>query len=281
MKKFNSFLLAFMLMFSAVSLKAQMPNLPAGSVATPEVSTAAAPVWYNMMSSHLTAADRQNRFLTLANDGDVLSSEKFDGGISTANQNDKYLWRLEAGPSGAGYVYIVNKASGKRLFGASTLASNWGVSVDNTGVEWKYQTSASTGQTGTTPNQYVFNFEGGTVHPLYLNVGDNTNSAGYKIVVFTAGAHNASGWFLYPYSSVSTSVNATKTSTSVYPNPFKNSLMVENAIEGSNITLCDLSGRIVLQSDVKMMNTEELQKGIYILKYNSKEGNQLVKVVKD
>ncbi len=203
MKKLNSFLFALILVVSSTGLKAQMPNLPAGSVATPEVSTAASPVWYNMMSSHLTAADRQNRFLTLAADGDVLTSEKIDGGILEANQNDKYLWRLEAGVSGEGYVYIVNKASGKRLFGIATLASNGSLTVDYSGVEWKFQTAASTGQTGTTPNQYVFNFEG-LATKRYLNVGDNLGNAGYKVVVFTAGTQNASGWFLYPITSTKT-----------------------------------------------------------------------------
>lgn len=364
MKKLNSFLFALMLVMSTTSLKAQIPNLPAGSIATPQVSTTEAPVWYNLLSSHLTAVDRQNRFLTLANDGAAPTTEKFDGGISEANQNDKYLWRLEAGPSGAGYAYLVNKASGKKLYGAPSMALNGQVTVDYTGVEWKYQTSASTGQTGTTPNQYVFNFAGGATQPSYLNAADVTNA--FKLVVYNAGAHQASGWFLYPvtatktvsfsqpsngtvevgatngtttlstlttvgsvivgtqvtvtltpnsgYSlqtltvngvdvtaqvvsnkykfnvnanatieatySLSTSIKETKASEGVYPNPFNSSLKVENAIKGSKICLFDLNGKEVLSTTLSTINTEKVQKGAYILKYVTTEGNQSVKVVK-
>lgn len=49
---------------------------PVAGCVDPQTSTAEEPKWYTVMSSHLTAADRQNRFLVW--DGIRLKTEKFD-----------------------------------------------------------------------------------------------------------------------------------------------------------------------------------------------------------
>ena len=56
---------------------------PIAGCVDPQVSTAEEPVWYTIMSSHLTDADRQNRFLVW--DGTRLKTEKFDSGILSLN----------------------------------------------------------------------------------------------------------------------------------------------------------------------------------------------------
>ena len=62
MKKslFNPLLLLAGLLVSNLSV-AQVT--PISGVVEPEISTAESPKWYTMMSSHLTASDRQNRFM--------------------------------------------------------------------------------------------------------------------------------------------------------------------------------------------------------------------------
>lgn len=109
---------------------------PIAGCVDPQVSTAEEPVWYTIMSSHLTDADRQNRFLVW--DGTRLKTEKFDSGILESQLENKYLWRLEKG-SADNKVYIVNRA-GMRVFAEAGISPNTGantlLTVTETGVEW-------------------------------------------------------------------------------------------------------------------------------------------------
>lgn len=169
----------------------------AGNV-DPVVSTDAAPKWYTIMSSHLTETDRQNRFLVW--DGTRLKTEQFNDGISEDLLEDKYLWRLEQG-SADNKVYIVNK-TGLRIQAADGISNNNNtpLSVDENGVEWEMKLASETQQSNCAAKQYCFNFSGAAGSPAYLNAMDAQNGnedIAYGVTVFSAGVHQASGWFFY------------------------------------------------------------------------------------
>ena len=88
MKKslFNPLLLLAGLLVSNLSV-AQVT--PISGVVEPEISTAESPKWYTMMSSHLTASDRQNRFMKW--DGSNLCTDQ----LTTPPTDAAYIWRLE------------------------------------------------------------------------------------------------------------------------------------------------------------------------------------------
>jgi len=208
MKKNYLFTLVLVFIASTFSATAQVTGMPVGYITTaPAVSTAEAPVWYNLMATNTDIA-RANRYMYW--DGSSLKTDLFNSpGITDAIQNDKYLWRLEQGPTGAGYVIFVNKTSGKRMFADATIISNGIVGVADAGNEWKIAL-ASTVTTGTVAGQYCFNFEGSGIR--YLNAGDAATIAVWPILVFNGAGSPAksSGWFFYP-------VTATKTITYAQP----------------------------------------------------------------
>lgn len=173
---------------------------PIAGCVDPQVSTAEEPVWYTIMSSHLTDADRQNRFFVW--DGTRLKTEKFDSGILESQLENKYLWRLEKG-SADNKVYIVNRA-GMRVFAEAGISPNTGantlLTVTETGVEWVMALSSSTGQPDCADKQYCFNYLGASAQPAYLNAMDSQNGdtqKAYGVTVYEMGVHQASGWFFY------------------------------------------------------------------------------------
>lgn len=167
-----------------------------GSV-DPEVSTDVVPKWYTIMSSHLTALDRQNRFLVW--DGTRLKTEKFDSGIPENQLEDKYLWRLEQG-SADNKVYIVNR-TGLRVYAptGANPTNNTALTVSVEGVEWELKLTSETGQSDCAEKQYCFNFLGAESSPAYLNAMDAQNNGEntYGITLYNMGVHQASGWFFY------------------------------------------------------------------------------------
>ena len=178
------------------NLSAQVTGMPTGYVTTtPTVSTAASPVWYNMMATNVAAngVDRYNRYMFW--DGTNLKGNQFNSGINDAAQDDKYLWRLEQGTSG---VLIINKTSGKRVFTSSSNTNNNALSATDAGTEWTMATASTIITTGTVLGQYAF-YLGTIGSPFLMNVGDGITYS-YKILIFnTAGsAAKSSGWFLYP-----------------------------------------------------------------------------------
>jgi hypothetical protein len=64
----------------------------------------------------------------------------------------------------------------------------------------------------------------------------------------------------------------------VYPNPIQENVTIEitENLLGAAITICDLSGRIVVESVLsdlsQTLNTNNLPKGIYELKITTKDG---------
>lgn len=217
---------------------------PVPGCVDPEVSTDAAPKWYTIMSSHLTATDRQNRFLVW--DGIRLKTEKFDDGIPEDRLESKYLWRLERG-SADDKVYIVNK-SGLRIHAPVGVnpTNNTALSVNENGVEWELKLTAATAQADCAEKQYCFNFLGAETTPAYLNAMDSQNNdanKAYGITIYNAGVHQASGWFFYE-ANVSEEVKYT-VSFEVTPST-SGSLTLKN-------------GNVVIQSGDKVEAGTELQ----------------------
>lgn len=190
------------LLGAGAMLHAQVTGMPAGYTTTsPTVSTAENPVWYNMMATN-TDAVRANRYILW--DGTDFKSELFNSpGITDDLQHDKYLWRLEQGPSGAGYVVLVHKTSGLKINAPSSAGINTILTLAETGNEWK-MTDASAKTTGTVAGQYALNYEGWTDN-RYLNAGDGVNMS-WKVLTFNTNGSCAksSGWFFYPVTSTKT-----------------------------------------------------------------------------
>ena len=237
--------MALGLIASIFVAKAQVSGMPAGYITvTPTVSTEAAPVWYNMMATNTDIA-RVNRYMYT--DGTVLKTDLFNSpGITDALQHDKYLWRLEQGPSGANYVVLVNKLTGKKLLGDAALGSNGVITAANTAIEWK-MAAASAVTTGTVAGQYCFNFESaGNIYGIrYLNAGDGVTMS-WNILVFNGAGSPAksSGWFFYP-------VTTNKAVTFEQP---ANGTIAVTATNGTSTPSAVTSGSSVLVGTVATVN---------------------------
>lgn len=201
MKKnlFLSLLLATSL-FSSNKMMAAVT--PIEGAVDPITSTADAPQWYTMMSSHLTDDTRQNRFLKW--DGTTLCTEQFPTGIPEDQIAEAYLWRLEPVKDGPEtHVYLVNY-DGLRVFVPSTATAEDGSSHVNTQLEmnetgsvWNLATSLSTGiNPDCADKQYVLQFVEYSGDRAFLNATDG--GLNFGVTVYAAGVHQASGWFFYP-----------------------------------------------------------------------------------
>lgn len=184
----NSLLIVVGLLISNLSM-AQVT--PIDGAVEPEISTAEAPKWYTMMSSHLTASDRQNRFMKW--DGSSLCTDQ----LNTPPTDAAYVWRLEKADGGDSYCVLVH-SSGMRIFvpteATSTNNTMLQMGTDN-GAVWELATSASTGQSQCANKQYCLDYTG-ISGAAYLNAADA--SWDFGVTVYEMGTHQASGWFFYP-----------------------------------------------------------------------------------
>ena len=112
-----------MLLATAAALPmAAAVNPPAGAV-EPVTSTADTPQWYALMSSHLSASDRQNRYIYY--DGSRLATAQYPQGLDGLSDVTDYAWRLE--DVGDGTVRLVHY-DGLEVFvpaGAEDAANTW------------------------------------------------------------------------------------------------------------------------------------------------------------
>lgn len=76
--------------------------------------------------------------------------------------------------------------------------------------------------------------------------------------------------------------NNVNTQITIYPNPAKDNLMVNNLTENSIITMTDLSGRVVKQikamQATQVLNTSDLTDGLYIIQIQGNSQNTVFKV---
>ena len=176
---------------------------PAGAVA-PQASTADAPQWYAMMSSHMTAADRQNRWLYY--DGSRLATEQYADGLDMQQENiTQFAWRLEEytddyGMSGVRLINYDGEEVQVPVMAEAMANTQLLMVPSGEGSTWELMTSASTGQAQCAEMQYVLDWTGKTMNPhAYLNAMDGsvTDNA-FGVTIYDAGAHQASGWFFVP-----------------------------------------------------------------------------------
>ena len=155
--------------------EAALPEL-----ATPEVSTAEDPVWYQIMNAH-TADTRKERYIAydtnLSSDYTTeLRAEK------PAAQTDKFLWRLE--DAGNGQVYIVNRGNNLSISGPKVLESE-NFTVSATGSKFAITPS------GNSNGSYSIQYEGDNSYLL------NAKDGLWSIVLYNAGIGTGSGWYFY------------------------------------------------------------------------------------
>jgi len=217
MKKslFNPLLLLAGLLVSNLSV-AQVT--PISGVVEPEISTAESPKWYTMMSSHLTASDRQNRFMKW--DGSNLCTDQ----LTTPPTDAAYIWRLEKADGGDNYCILVHSSGMRIVVPVEATAINntmLEMSADE-GAVWVLATSASTGQQQCADKQYCLDYTG-ISGAAYLNAADT--SWDYGVTVYEMGTHQASGWFFYP--AQYTPPTATKTVSVKSADSAKGSVSIE------------------------------------------------------
>ena len=177
----------------------------AGYSTDPKISTSENPVWYTMMSSHLTASTRQNRFLKWDEANNRLCTEQYSNGIPASSLTEGHLWRLESANDGnESHVYLVN-FNGKRVFVPATAVAEDGdnpnrntpLEMNETGSIWDLKTSTSTGiSTDCAEGQYVLQFVDYSGERAFLNAMDG-GELNFGVTVYAAGVHQASGWFFY------------------------------------------------------------------------------------
>ncbi len=198
MKKILGLMLTVVCAFTG----AQAAVTPVAGSTTPKVSTSEAPVWYTLMSSHMTETDRQNRFLKY--NGTTIVTEQFSAGVPQAVLSGDYMWRLESAGDGTdSHVYLVNKSSGLRISVPSGATAEDGSSnvntplvMNSTGTVWDLQLSSSTGlSSDCAANQYCFKYIGYSGARAYFNAMGLGSD--YGVTIYAAGVHQASGWFFY------------------------------------------------------------------------------------
>jgi hypothetical protein len=119
----------------------------------------------------------------------------------------------------------------------------------------------------------------------FLAPANNSNGPAFGLWVATAA-----GGSLIPLPSLAIPTGISEKSElrstiSVYPNPFSNSLSIKNSNKNTEVSLFDLTGKLVsvpqaANAGVTELNTSNLENGIYLLKINS-EGNTITyKIVK-
>ena len=192
------------LLIAGVTLPGFAQVTPPDGAVAPQASTADAPQWYAMMSSHMTAADRQNRWLYY--DGSRLATEQYADGLDMQQENiTQFAWRLEeyTDDYGMSGVRLINY-DGEEVqvpATAEAIANTQLLMVPSgEGSTWELMTSASTGQIQCAEMQYVLDWTGKTMKPhAYLNAMDGsvTDNA-FGVTIYDAGAHQASGWFFVP-----------------------------------------------------------------------------------
>ncbi len=155
--------------------EAEVPEL-----ATPEVSTAEEPIWYQIMNAH-TAEARKERYIAY----DTNTNTTYTKALRVekpADQTDKFLWRLE--DAGNDRVYIVNKGTDLRISGSKVL-------------EKEYFTASANGSqfviapSGNANGSYSIKYEGDDSYLL------NAQEGTWGVVLYNAGIGTGSGWYFY------------------------------------------------------------------------------------
>lgn len=197
----------------AVTIEATFTEIPdtdpiigvgTDSAKAPVTSTADSPVWFVMKSSHLTATERQNRFMYWNEENSRLECTQHNDGIKLSEISDAYRWRFE--DAGDGNIYIINKATGKAISVPANASSETGndnvntpLTLEETGSKWSFALSSTVNPTQALQNQYCFDYVdyAEADRAAYLNAMDGQAAIPYGITIYEMGVQNASGWFIY------------------------------------------------------------------------------------
>ena len=193
------------LLLSGLTLSGFAQVTPATGAVEPQPSTAEEPVWYAMMTSHLDAAARQNRWMYY--DGETLGTTQFTAdGLGADADQTQYAWRLEEYNDGSSDGVRLIHYSGKEVMippTAEGVANTQLQMYDGVGSLWTLMLASETGQANCAENQYVLTYPHATMSQyLFLNAMDGSGTGASKlpwgITVYNQGAHQASGWFFVP-----------------------------------------------------------------------------------
>lgn len=146
---------------------------------------------------------------------------------------------------------------------------------------------------GTTLSNKIMRLNADATLNTTFDVGSGTNNNINKMVldpnnnvliggVFTnykGSGKNRIARILNVVSSLATAEIRNKTGVDLYPNPFTNDIHINTTEKLSNVSVYDMSGKIVYVSDKKDLNLSHLPKGTYILKAMS-AGNKTITVKK-
>lgn len=285
-KQYFSFFAFLMLFGTSTILNAQVTGMPTGYITNlPEISTSQSPVWYNLMTSNYGTNIEQRRNRYLFWDGVTLGSDKIDAGITSANQADKYLWRLEQGPTSNDdthkNVYLVNKLSGLRISDLSGI-----VSMTELGSELKLGTSQEikdlnlfTSEVPVSGQHYMQYTAASTLS--YLNI-----SGTYTIIWFNAhpSVTKSSGWFFFPAATNPTQVETAKNDIlRAYPSPFNSEIKIDCALKNiDKVEVFNVQGNKVISesSNPYALNTTQLNPGLYIVKAYANGNVYSIKMIK-
>jgi uncharacterized repeat protein (TIGR03803 family) len=236
--------------------------------------------------------------LTLGADG-YLYGLTFSGGIN----NQGTVFKIK--PDGSGFKKLLdfNGSNGRYPFGDLVLAGNFfygmtseGGSTDN-GIVFKISADGAftklldfNGSNGAIPLGNV-TVDAGVLYGMTANGGSNdlgvifrinSNGTGYtKLYDFSTGGGNPDGSIVVVDDTFGSNSNARMIATTTqftdeneahaYPNPFVNTITVEMPSangEKFNVTLTDLSGRVVHQEEANhsLQFGQNLEEGTYIMK---------------
>lgn len=210
---------------------------------------------------------------TLSNDGEVLGNHgQGDLWLIKLNSSGALSWKKTIGgtlneygesiqqTSDGGYVITGTAASSNGdLTGNNGLNDSWIIKTDASGnIEWQKNLGGSSLDTGRSilqlsDNEYMF--VGGT----YSTNGDVTgNHGGYDVWLVKLKGEM-----------LNTAENHVRNLISLYPNPAKDFINVNNLPNGSIVNITEMSGRKIFSkrySERKIsINTSEFINGVYII----------------
>ena len=188
------------LLIAGVTLPGFAQVTPPDGAIAPQASTADAPQWYAMMSSHITDTDRQNRWMYY--DGTTLATSQYADGLDGQDIDlTDYAWRLEADGDNVRLVHydglqVQVPANATAEDGSSNV--NTRLTMGEDGAAWALGLSADANAgSPCAENQYALRYTDYAGERAFLNAmpGGETE---YGITIYANGAHQASGWFFVP-----------------------------------------------------------------------------------
>ena len=188
------------LLIAGVTLPGFAQVIPPQGATQPVTSTETAPVWYAMMSSHITEPDRQNRWMYY--DGTTLATSQYADGLDGQDIDlTDYAWRLEADGDNVRLVHydglqVQVPANATAEDGSSNV--NTPLTMGEDGAAWALGLSANANAgSPCAENQYALRYTDYDGERAFLNAmpGGETE---YGITIYANGAHQASGWFFVP-----------------------------------------------------------------------------------